>query len=80
MATRMSCQESTSKSPNRVMLGREITLPVNVMIGTIPEEDETEEMEYAAALLDQLQSVYAELREKLNITASRQKNYFDSGV
>ena len=56
MAHHATPHESTGYSPDQVMPGREIALPVDGMMGTLLEDDGTEETEYAAALLDRLQS------------------------
>jgi len=71
MAYRATPHDSTRYSPNRLMLGREVAMPVDVMVGTHPEEEATEETEYVAALRDRLQSVYAEVRKHLQTAAIR---------
>ena len=80
MAYRATPHASTGYSPNRVMLGREVALPVDIMMGVPLEEDRGQEPEYVAALRDRLQSAYNHVQENLQTAARRQKNYYDQGV
>jgi hypothetical protein len=77
MAYRSTPQESTGLSPNLLMLGREINLPVDVMLGQPPSNQEVDEQEYAAELRGRLEDAYAQARANLGQAAERQKQYYD---
>ena len=76
MAYRATPHESTGHSPNRVMFGREVTLPVDLMLGS-PSEERAETTQYAAELRDRLEEVYAHVRGSLQVAAERQRRNYD---
>ena len=77
MAYRATPHESTGHSPNRVMFGREVTLPVDLMLGSPPEYTGEETTQYAAELQNRLEEVYAHVRDSLKVAAERQRRNYD---
>ena len=69
MAHRATPHESTGYSPNRVMFGREVTLPIDLMLGSTPEEEREETTQYAAELRNRLEEVFAHVPVSLQIAA-----------
>ncbi|XP_069136668.1 uncharacterized protein [Argopecten irradians] len=80
-AYRASPHVSTGCSPNLLMLGREINLPLDIMVGGPENEAEVccYNM-YVDWLQHALREAFGLAREKLGVSASRQKNYYDRGL
>ena len=81
MAYRSTEHESTGFSPFRLMFGREITLPVELIVGgaqTINSSTPECLSEYNEWLCSSLESTWAFAREKLESSFKRQKRYYDS--
>ena len=55
MAYRSSMHESTGFMPNEMMFGREVLLPLNLVIGQAEPSGGSSEMEYAAKLSEQME-------------------------
>jgi hypothetical protein len=80
-AYRATPHESTGLSPNLLMLGREVRLPVEVMLGSAApndEEDVTSYGEYVSKLRDRMQHAHAVARKHLKGAAVRQKDAYDA--
>ena len=79
LAYRSTSQESTNASPNLLMLGREVYLPVDVIFGKPPQEcpDTTE---YITQLQERMESTHEYVRVKLQHSSSRQKRYYDQKI
>ncbi len=78
MAYRASAHESTKCSPNLLMLGREIFLPIDIMAGIPPHTLEYEcPVQYVQWVHDAMESAYELAREQLSASAQRQKSYYD---
>ena len=77
MAYRSTPHESTKLTPNEMMLGREVSLPLDVQIGLAPEMEIKEEHEYVDDLRLRLENAYSTARENLGESAKRQKHYYD---
>ena len=79
MAYRSSVQSSTSRTPNSMLFGREITLPLQALI-PLPEKD-TSDMEssadYVFNLKSKLEQNYKTARKSLNKAATCQKRRYD---
>ena len=77
-AYRATINESSGCSPNLVMLGREISLPVDIMY-PIPEQPKeyTCTTEYVEWLRQTLHDCFEDVRSHLSESASKQKNYYD---
>ena len=78
MAYRSAVHESTGYTPNELMFGREIRLPVELIFG-VPPGDNTPPVytEYAWNLKEQIGTVHEFARERLQIESQRQKRLYD---
>ena len=73
MASRATPHESTRYSPNHLMFGREIMLPIDVMLGTTPDRRDEEETEYAMDLRDWLETAFAHVRQNAKTAAEEEE-------
>lgn len=76
-AYRSSIHESTGCSPNLLMLGREINLPVDLMYSISGERGPPCPITYVEWVRQAMEENFERVREALKISASRQKRYFD---
>ena len=80
MAYRATPQGSTQCSPNLLMLGREVDLPIDLMFGR-PEIDlDVNETDYTSKLRCKFESAYDYARGQLQKSAIRQKRNYDQRV
>lgn len=77
MAYRSSPHESTGMTPNELMLGREISMPIDVMVGLPPDQEPKREPQYVEDLRARLEDAYSLARENLGVSAERRKRYYD---
>ena len=77
MSYRSSVHDSTSETPNMVMTGRQINLPLDVMTTNNPELQYDHAPAYVKKLEEDLRSSYIRVREALGRAAIRQKHYYD---
>ena len=77
-AYRASPHESTGMTPNMLMFGHEVRLPVEVLVSTRQEEDATSYGDYVSALRSKLQRGHEIARKHLAASAIRQKEFYDS--
>ena len=78
MACRSTSQETTNISPNRMMMGREIRLPIDLLFGNPPDElVQTLETEYIQDLQERLHLGHKWARVHLKRGAERQKKIYD---
>lgn len=77
MAYRATPHETSGLTPNELMLGRELSMPIDIQVGLPPESEPQEESLYLANLRDRLEDAYAIARENLKLGAERQKRYYD---
>lgn len=77
-AYRCTAQESTGESPNMLMLGREVTLPIDLTMENpnYPSCDEPK-TDYAEKLRQNLQQAHERASECLRKSARRQKRNYD---
>ncbi|XP_063960215.1 uncharacterized protein LOC135155237 [Lytechinus pictus] len=73
-AYRSSPQESTGETPNMLMLGREVTLPIDLVMPPTPL-DEDVNTDYAFKLRDTLRTVHEKARRK--DAGSRQRTIYN---
>jgi hypothetical protein len=78
MAYRATPQESTKFSPNKLMLGREVSLPVDIMIEGLPIEAGFCISEYVDQLVERMRKSFIVVREQSRRSAERQKYYYDT--
>ena len=74
-AYRSTIQESTHFSPNRMMLGREIMLPIDLMYP--PPEDELCPVQYVEWVREAMEGNFERARTHLAKAADRQKRHYD---
>ena len=78
MAYRSSQHESTGCSPNRVIFGRELNLPLTVTLGEQHYCQGSEcPIEYVKWVKDTLEKVYLFVRNKSKVSTARQKRNHD---
>ena len=81
MAYRSSTHSSTGISPNMMMLGRNITMPVEAIIPRPRESDDSDFSdadEYVHKLQENLSKVHEFARKNLKQNADYQKKYYDT--
>ena len=79
MAYRSSVQESTGETPNMMMLGRDVRLPVDLVVGGVPDESECDTL-YADELREKIRAVHERARHVLGLSMRRQKRNYDRRV
>lgn len=79
-AYRATRHPATGFSPNFLVFGREVTLPVDVMYGPPPGETSQEVGPYAADVRTKLQGAFQAAFARLNRVADRQKQRYDQQV
>ena len=77
MAYRATPQTSTGLSPNFLMFGREISMPVDIMIGA-PIDQPSSELDYVKTLQSKLNQAYKLARFNLKSSAERQRKYYNA--
>ena len=80
MAYRATPQKSTGCTPNLMMYGREIRLPVEVMAGATPPDTPQCAIEYVEWVRNVLFEAFAFARRQLKTSAERQKKAYDNGL
>ena len=75
-AYRCTPQDSTGESPNMMMLGREVSIPVDLVTRCQEPQDETN-TDFAEALRTNMQEAHDRARECLGKSARRQKRNYD---
>lgn len=77
LAYRSTIHEVTGYTPNYLMLGREVFLPLDIMVGTIPGDQRLIAPEYIAKLKERLQDSFKVVRDNLRTYAEQNKKYYD---
>ena len=78
LAYRSSIQESTGESPAMMMLGRELPLPVDILIESHqPGEEKIESTDYAEQLRDRINDAHDRARNKLKLSGAKQTKTYD---
>jgi hypothetical protein len=77
LAYRSTVHEVTGYTPNYVMMGREVLLPLDIMIGKARDEDKLVIPEYVKVLKERLESCFSEVRDQLKSHGERQRKYYD---
>ena len=75
-AYRRSVHESTGLTPNMMVFGRECALPIEMMVGSPPDTPKCP-VEFVQQIKELMQKAHAFAREKLNISAAKQKRNYD---
>ena len=81
MSIRSMVKRNTGFTPNFLQLGREINLPMDVMLG-LPVNKETSDTvtDYTKQLIDQLNTTYGEVQQNLNGAQKQLKTFYDRRV
>lgn len=77
MAYRSSVHASTKYSPNRMVYGKQILLPMAAVVGQPKEEDPIPVNDYVQNLQDKLQRVHELARQNLKTAALYRKKHYD---
>ena len=79
MAFRSSVHSSTEYTPFELMFGREMRIPLDVMMGRA-EVDERNYAEFVSDLQSSLETAYRDVRESLRAAQRRQKDCYVKGL
>ncbi len=79
MAYRSSPHESTKVSPNEMIFGKEIRLPIDLVMGQCKQQAE-EFSQYVVHLRDQFEDAHEKARDHLQTAAKRQKKNYDKNL
>ena len=80
MAYRATPHETLGLTPNDLMLGRQVNMPVDVIVRLPQAPEPTDENSYVASLRERLQEAYEQARNSLGMGAEKQKRYYDLGT
>lgn len=80
MAFRSIVHSSTEHTPFELMFGREMRIPLDVMMGSGPIGNERSYSEFVADLQGSLEAAYRDVRQNLKIAQRRQKDAYDKVV
>ena len=72
--------ELTGFSPNFIVYGRELFMPMDIMMGRPEGSEEVDELYYVWELWERFEDAYEVAREHLKLSANRQKRYYDVRV
>ena len=78
-AYRSSVHTSTEHTPFELVFGREMRIPLDVMMGGA-QDNECSYTEFVADLQDNFEAAYRSVRQNLKISQRRQKDAYDKGV
>ena len=78
MAYRTSVHETTSQTPARLMLGRDLRLPVDLKISR-PELEHTKS-DFATRLQERFETIHQFTRSHLQVQSDRMKDYYDQNL
>ena len=76
MAYRSSVHTSTEHTPFELVFGREMRIPLDVMMGGA-QDNECSYNEFVADIQDNLEAAYRSVRQNLKISQRRQKDAYD---
>lgn len=80
MAYRSAAHEATTYTPARLMMGRELRLPVDLTTGRPPDEElPTVATDYAIALQERLVEAHHQVRGRLKLAGEAMRHRYDRG-
>ena len=80
-AYRATPHESTGMTPNKLFLGHEVRMPIDLVMGLPPEDDSYRSPDdYVAQLQKRSVEAYELARKHLRASAERRKRYYDIKV
>ena len=77
LAYRSTVHEVTGFTPNYIMTGREVSLPLDIMFGSLTDQEKVTAPEYVQRLQSRLKTCFQEVREHLRKFGERQKRYYN---
>ena len=77
MSYRSAEHESTGYTPAQLMLGRDLRLPVDLMMPSPPEQEPETTTHYVMALRERLREAHVQARSQLNMTSQSMKLHKD---
>ena len=77
LAYRSSVHDSTGFSPNMMMLGRDVELPLQVVVSRPKDEEYTDPADYVSDLKQKMEQAHEVARKRLQRSAKYQKKYYD---
>ena len=77
MAYRTATHESTGLTPAKMMMGRELRVPLDLLMGTPPESNQTSKPSYVEKLKESLNIAHNYARKRLRITTDRMKTRYN---
>ena len=78
MAYRTAVHETSGNTPAKLMLGRDLRLPVDLLTGRPNDEPLSEVTDYAIDLQEKLERVHNFARENLKLRSDKMKEYYDA--
>ena len=81
MAYRATIQDSIGVTPHKMMFGRDMQCPIDIIAGNVPQnKTDTCSVKYIEWLKHSLETTYEFASKQLGKAASRQKKHYDRGV
>ena len=77
MAYRTAAHESTGLTPTNLMMGRELRVPLDLLMGTPSEPKQSSKPSYLEKLKESLSIAYNYARKRLRITTERMKTKYN---
>ena len=77
MAYRTTVHEVTGYTPNLIMTGREISLPVDIMLGDLQQQDKVTACEYIERVQKRLTTCFDAVRKHLKEYGQRQQKHYN---
>jgi hypothetical protein len=80
LAYRSTVHEVTGYTPNFVMTGREMSLPLDIMMGVLQDEEKPSVPEYVEKLKNRMETCFEDVRNSLKRFGERQKRYYNLSI
>ena len=77
MAYRTTVHEVTGYSPNFVMLGREVSLPLDIMLGEVTADEKLSQTDFVLRLHRRFAECFGKVRENLKAYGERQQRHYN---
>jgi hypothetical protein len=77
MAHRSSVHDTMGETPCFMLMGREVTLPIDLVFGKHTVQEAKSLPDYVEAFINRMEKVHEVVRDRLMNTAERQKRRYD---